>query len=122
MKRRLGIFLATAGLALTSALMVRAANSPEPIVIWPPGAPDEKGNLDEEKDLTKATDGLVAGKPVIRLGNVSQPTITIYRAPREKETGAAVVVCPGGGYLAVTTWPERAEQWLRGLGVLDRRN
>ena len=119
MKRRLRILLATAWLALTSALMIHAASSPEPIVIWTHGAPDEKGGLDEEKDLTTAADGLVAGKPVIRVGNVSQPTIAIYRAPREKETGAAVVVCPGGGYhiLAMDLEGTEVAQWLNSIGT-----
>jgi hypothetical protein len=68
------------------------------IELWPKGAPGEKGDIGEERDTTKPTDQMIAGKPVIRLGNVSKPTISIYRPPADKATGTAVVVCPCGGY------------------------
>lgn len=93
--------------------------SPDPIILWPEGAPGEEGDVGEEKDTTKATDGRIAGKPVIRLGNVSGPTIAVYPAPRETSTGAAVLVCPGGGYhiLAMDLEGTEVVQWLNGLGV-----
>ncbi len=95
------------------------AAAPEPILLWPQGAPDEKGNLGKEKDLTKPGDGLVAGQPVIRLGNVSQPTITVYRPPHATDTGAAVIVCPGGAYhiLAMDLEGTEVVQWLNSIGV-----
>jgi hypothetical protein len=40
---------------------------------------------------------LVTGKPWVYVGRVSQPTITVY-SPEGSNTGAAVVVFPGGGY------------------------
>ena len=89
------------------------------IDLWPNGAPGEKGNLGEEKDTTKPSDNQVAGKPVIRLGNVSKPTITIYRPPVDKDTGAAVLVCPGGGYNILAMDLEGTEvcEWLNSIGV-----
>jgi acetyl esterase/lipase len=66
--------------------------------LWPNGAPGDSGKLGPERDTTKESDGKVAGKHVIRLGNVSDPTITVYPAPDVKATGAAVLVCPGGAY------------------------
>jgi hypothetical protein len=75
-----------------------AANAPQPIPLWPQTAPGEKGDLGPEQDITKEKDDKVAGRPVIRLGNVSQPTLTVYPAPPDKATGAAMIVCPGGGY------------------------
>jgi acetyl esterase/lipase len=96
-----------------------AAAGPGPIVLWPQGAPGDQGDFGEEKDLTKPTDGLVAGRSVIRLGNVSQPTITIHPAPPAKATGAAVVVCPGGGYhiLAMDLEGTEVVEWLNSIGV-----
>jgi len=69
--------------------------------------------------MTKPTDHLVAGRPVIRLGNVSQPTITVYPAPADKATGAAVIVCPGGGYhiLAMDLEGTEVIEWLNSIGV-----
>ena len=51
-----------------------------------------------EHDATTAKDKAVAGKRVIRLTNVSDPTLTFYPAPVAHNSGAAVIVFPGGGY------------------------
>jgi hypothetical protein len=48
------------------------------IPIWPHGAPGTQPNPAREIDATTAKDNLIAGKPVIRLGNVSIPTLTLY--------------------------------------------
>jgi acetyl esterase/lipase len=94
------------------------ASSPV-IELWPNGAPGEKRTLGEEKDTTKPSDNLVAGKPLIRLGNVSKPTITLYRPPADKNTGTAVLVCPGGGYNILAMDLEGTEvcEWLNSIGV-----
>jgi acetyl esterase/lipase len=62
---------------------------------------------------------LVGGKPVVRLGNVRVPTITLYQPPSGMDTGLAVVVCPGGGYgiLAVDLEGTEICQWLNSIGV-----
>ena len=111
--------------ALASALVVIAlttgltAAPPTPLPLWPKEAPGEKGGLGEEKDTTGAKGGLVAGKSVIRLGNVSQPSITVYRPAKEKDTGAAVIICPGGGYNILAYDLEGSEicEWLNSIGV-----
>jgi acetyl esterase/lipase len=89
-----------------------------PIAIWPGRAPGEKENIGEEKDNTKPTDHEVAGKEVIRTGNVSNPTITIY-TPKGKANGSAVIVCPGGGYSILALDLEGTEvcEWLTSIGV-----
>jgi len=58
-------------------------------------------------------------KTVIRLGNVSKPTITIHRPPAGKDTGAAVLVCPGGAYSILALDLEGTEvcDWLNSIGV-----
>jgi acetyl esterase/lipase len=98
---------------------VLAASASEPLALWPKGAPGEKGDIGEERDMTKPSDGLVGGKPVLRLGNVSTPTLTLYRPPPDKDTGAAVVVCPGGGYNILAMDLEGTEvcDWLNSAGV-----
>ena len=86
--------------------------------IWPGAAPGEPANMPPEADTTTAKDALVAGRAVIRLGNVSQPTLTIYK-PRGKNTGAAVVVFPGGGYriLAIDLEGTEVCDWLNSAGI-----
>ncbi|MGB8166768.1 MAG: alpha/beta hydrolase [Chthoniobacteraceae bacterium] len=91
----------------------------EPIALWPDAVPGETGTLPPEQDMSKPTDKPVGGKPLIRLGNVSRPTITVFPAPKEKNTGAAVVVCPGGGYSILALDLEGSEvcEWLNSIGV-----
>ncbi len=92
---------------------------PAPIPLWPKAAPGEKDAIGEEKDTSTEKSGKVAGKPLIRLGNVSQPGITLYRPAKDKDTGAAVVVCPGGGYSILAYDLEGSEicEWLNSIGV-----
>src|SRR5262249_55739903 len=51
--------------------------------------------------------------------NVTKPTITVYRPPEEKNTGAAMLICPGGGYwnLAWDLEGEEVAAWLNSLGM-----
>jgi acetyl esterase/lipase len=106
-------------LALACCFQSLAADAPEVIQLWPKGAPGEKEKLGEEKDTTKQSDRPVAGKPVIRLGNVSNPTLTIYRPAKEKDTGTAVIVCPGGAYhiLAIDLEGTEVCEWLNSIGI-----
>lgn len=89
------------------------------IELWPDKAPGDTTTLAEEADLTKPTDDFIAGRRVIRVGNVSKPTITVYRPAPERNTGAAVVVCPGGGYHILALDLEGTEvcEWLNSIGV-----
>jgi acetyl esterase/lipase len=61
---------------------------------------------------------LYGGKPVAMVGNVSNPTMTIY-SPKGKNTGAAVVVFPGGGYRILAMDLEGTEvcEWLASKGI-----
>lgn len=87
--------------------------------LWPGMAPGDKGDLGPERDQTKATDNLVAGKKLIRLGDVSKPSIAVYQPPADKKTGTAVIVCPGGGYQILAMDLEGTEvcEWLNSIGV-----
>jgi acetyl esterase/lipase len=95
------------------------AAEPIPVPLWPDRAPGETNSVSTENDTSKPGVGLIAGKSVIRLGNVSQPSITIYRPAAGKDTGAAVVVCPGGGY-SILAWDLEGTEvcdWLNSIGV-----
>ena len=71
-----------------------------------------------EADTSTATSELIAGKPLVRLGNVSVPTMTLYQ-PTGKKSGAAVLVFPGGGYsiLAIDLEGTEVCDWLTSRGV-----
>jgi len=86
--------------------------------IWPgtpPGAETLAGP--EVSSTTKAPD-LVAGKPYAWVENVARPTMTVYPA-KGKNTGAAVIVFPGGGYMGLAIDLEGTEvcDWLSAKGV-----
>lgn len=105
-------------LALAVAPGPLQSAEPVEIRLWPGPPPGPEVQLGEEKNMTGPKDGLVAGKPVIRIGNVSSPTLTIFK-PTAAATGAAVIVAPGGGHRIVAWDLEGTEvaEWLNGIGV-----
>ena len=87
--------------------------------VWPGKPPSETKDLPPEADQTKPDDRLIAGRRIIKLGNVSTPQLAIYRPAKEKDTGAAVVICPGGGHYILAYDLEGTEvaEWLNEIGV-----
>ena len=87
------------------------------VPIWPGAVPDAQPVTGPE-EMATVNDPLVAGRPWIRVDHVSQPTITVY-APKGKNTGAAVVVFPGGGYqiLAIDLEGTEVCDWLTSRGI-----
>lgn len=73
-----------------------AAGEPKLVLLWPQGAPGAKGSKEADK-----------------------PSLTIYLPEKEKATGAAVVICPGGGYgnLAMDHEGHQVAQWLNSNGI-----
>lgn len=121
MRKHLSSLAAVAALS-TGLFAQKPAWQPAPglttLALWPYGAPGAQPNPGPEIDTTTAKDRPVAGKPVIRLGNVSTPTLTVYPA-KGPNSGAAVLVFPGGGYRIVAIDLEGAEvcDWLNSAGV-----
>jgi acetyl esterase/lipase len=89
------------------------------LTLWPSGAPGPQTATGPEHDTTRPTDNLIAGRPLMRIGEVADPTITLYSAPADHHTGAAVVVFPGGGYqiLAIDLEGTEVCDWLNSIGV-----
>ncbi len=112
MKTFLSLLLCSA----CSAVGLQAIEPTETIALWPGDVPDEvKGEVGEEAPKPNRP----GSKKIIRLGNVSKPTIALFPAPKDKATGAAVVVCPGGGYSILAYDLEGTEvcEWLNSIGV-----
>ena len=109
-------------LASTPVFAQKPAWQPAPghttLNLWPHGAPGAQTNPAPEIDTTTAKDNLIAGKPLIRLGNVSVPTLTLYE-PKGQNTSAAVVVFPGGSYhiLAIDLEGSEVCDWFNSIGV-----
>jgi len=94
-----------------------AANAPLTLDVWPGKPPGESGNIGAEKVEEKSPGP--DGKPIHLVSNVTKPTLTVYRPPKDKDTGAAVIICPGGAY-AVLAWDLEGTEvadWLNSIGV-----
>jgi acetyl esterase/lipase len=101
---------------LLGAKGIFAAEPALTLDVWPGVAPGETGAVGEEK-VEKSEPG--AAKPFWKVSNVSKPTLAVYKPAKEKDTGAAVIVCPGGGYKVLMMDYEGADAaaWLNSLGV-----
>jgi acetyl esterase/lipase len=93
--------------------------------LWPeetrgklPGDPADF-SLPPEQDTSTAESNQVAGRSVIRLGNVVRPQLAVYRPSKPADSRAAVVICPGGGYhiLAYDLEGTEVAEWLNGRGI-----
>jgi acetyl esterase/lipase len=101
----------TFALTICLGAAARAEDKPAVLNVWPDKVPGEKGDIGEEK---------MTGKQGSRqLTDVSKPTLTVYRPAKDKDTGVAVIIAPGGGYRFLA-WDHEGEDvaaWLNSLGV-----
>ena len=99
-----------------------AGEKPQVVEIWPGKAPEEPGTIGPEKQLMSKESvktQVEITEPARLITNVTKLTLTIYRPAKDKDTGAAVIICPGGGYwnLFWQTEGEEVAEWLNTLGV-----
>src|SRR5262245_38297147 len=101
------------------ALPVFASQPMTTVDLWPGKPPGEVKANGPEQDVSKPGEGLVAGKPLIRLGNVTKPELQVFLPPKDKANGTAVVICPGGGFhiLAMDLEGTEVAEWLNSIGV-----
>jgi acetyl esterase/lipase len=90
------------------ATMAMAQEAPQEIPLWPNGAPGFESRRNEKQ---VAKDYWVA--------NIHNPSLTVYLPPKEKATGAAVVICPGGGHrlLVFNAEGDEPARYLAAIGV-----
>lgn len=97
-----------------SFVPLSADENPE-INLWPAGAvPDEPEGIEKRKKPTTIDK---VGK--MRIAYVDEPSITVYKAPKDRSNGTSVIIFPGGGYniLAWTHEGTEIAEWLNSLGV-----
>jgi len=84
--------------------------------LWPGDAPGSKGVKDNEKITDRN-----AGKGHLDRAaeNVHKPTLTLHLPSKHRASGAAVIICPGGGYGRCVIDKEGNEvaRWLNSIGV-----
>ncbi len=87
---------------------------PPMVPLWDTGAPGFEARKDEKEVRDRQNK---SGE--YRLTNVHNPYVTVFLPPKEKATGAAVVLVPGGGHREL--WPkhegENVAEWLAGRGI-----
>jgi acetyl esterase/lipase len=88
------------------------------MAIWPGAAPDARTMSGPETMEQVGPKNFVAGKTWVAVERVAKPTMTVY-SPQGKNTGAAVIVFPGGGYemLAIDLEGTEACDWLVAKGM-----
>ena len=76
--------------------------------LWPGGAP----GFEQRKDLPEQ-----AASYWVK--SVNNPSLTVFLPPKEKATGAAVILCPGGGFAELGFVPEgiEAARYFTSIGV-----
>jgi endo-1,4-beta-xylanase len=104
------VFALLAGLFLSGR--VDAAELPKEIPLWPNGAPGSEGKTNAEAVATSKS-----GE--ISVWSIHNPSITPYLPPKEKATGTAILVIPGGGHrvLAITHEGYNVAEWLSARGI-----
>ena len=89
-----------------------AAELPKEIPLWPNGAPGSDGKTAKEVVA-------VSKSGEISVWSIHNPSLTPYLPPKEKATGAAMLVIPGGGHrnLAITHEGYNVAEWLSERGI-----
>jgi acetyl esterase/lipase len=109
-------------LAFRAAGAHAAAWQPSPghtqLPLWPGKVPDAVPVPGPETVANVEAAKYIAGRTYAYVSNVSTPTMTVY-SPKKMNTGAAVVVFPGGGYnvLAIEHEGSEACDWLASRGI-----
>jgi acetyl esterase/lipase len=100
---------------LLAPALARADEKPLTLDLWPGPVPGETKPIGDEKTSEQKS----PVGPITIVTNVSKPTLTVFRPAKDRDTGAAVVVAPGGAYRALA-WDlegEEVARWLNTVGV-----
>lgn len=81
--------------------------------LWPKGAPGFESRKDEPENIKKTA------QKESSVTNVHNPSLTVYLPPREKASGAGIIICPGGGHsvLAIEHEGHNVGKWLANNGI-----
>ena len=110
-------FALRAGLLLCSCWFIAASTGAvelaEEFSVWPGNPPGPSRDRGPEKLLTGRP------RPFYQITDVSHPTVSVFLPPRERRTGAAVLVLPGGGLQRLAIEHEGLEvaAWLNSLDI-----
>ena len=102
-------------LALLLLPSLAIADESQVVPLWPGGAPGHGAGNVKEKVVEQGK----GPKHDRRVSSIHDPSLTVFLPSQEKATGAAVVICPGGGHrvLAIDHEGYEVAQWLASQGV-----
>lgn len=105
-------------LFLTGGIAIPAvAAEPRVVEVWPGKPPADAGIEGEE--YVRIYDSPLLKEKTRLVTNVTKPTLTVYPPPKEKNSGTAMLICPGGGYHNLF-WELEGEEvtaWLNAHGM-----
>jgi len=92
------------------------AEAPLVLPVWPGAIPEEYGTIGPERVRAPSE---APTKNAKWITNVTRPTVSVFRPAKDKNTKAAMLICPGGGYwnLAWDLEGEEVAAWLNTVGV-----
>lgn len=98
---------------MVQALITGAVSQPVNMKVWPEGIPGSKQALDYNENTIDRNDGIV------RVEKVTDPEIAVFLPKKEKSTGMAVLIIPGGGYgiVAIDHEGYAIARWLNDQGI-----
>ena len=101
------VFVLVAMLLVVAA--AGAAEAPQEMLLWPEDHPANQGDELSAVDSPEWTERVT-----------KSPTLTPFLPDEEKRNGAAIVICPGGGYKGLAMQKEGLEvaEWLRSKGIV----
>src|SRR5437879_6560027 len=95
---------------------LQGAEEPQVLPVWPGAVPGDYGTIGPERVRAPSE---APTKNAKWITNVTKPAIAVFRPSKEKNSGTAIVICPGGGYwnLAWDLEGEEVAAWFNALGV-----
>lgn len=103
------LWKAVLGCLLLASITTTAQH--QEILLWPNGAPGSEGKTGNEKLRMVGDDHVIS--------NIHHPSVTVYLPAKQKATGAAVIIAPGGGHkeLWITHEGYNPAKWFSDRGI-----
>jgi len=116
LRLRLLLLLPLLSAAAAFAAEPTPQEAPQVVYLWPAGHPTLQGA--NEKEITNPPQSQ-PGQVIRQFKNIHNPSLEVFLPPKEKATGAVLIVAAGGGHRELNTGAEGYDlrEWLHGLGV-----
>jgi endo-1,4-beta-xylanase len=107
--------LKSTALLLCAASICLAATQGESIPLWANGAPGSESLRDKKEVITPPS----GPHDSVKVSSIHNPSLLVYLPPRERATGAAMIIAPGGAhrFLSIDTEGTNVAEWLNSIGV-----